>query len=236
MKIEIWIASTTHIDRQNEKMSKECLEWMAEQINSKYIPQLIEHNFDNQVWVLLYWEVFWLPDWEFALWVVFWIFESEKDENIYKNYEKNLVFSEYKKHFNKEKLIKLFLFNKIDTEESNIENIDNSNLDNIALLLEKYFNKTNVTLDWKVYFVKHFIAETNNLKIEIYPKDHFPEHFHIRSKDRKLNARFDLNTYEYISTKNWKITDKQIKQIKSFLENNPKIAELLKTEYIRLQW
>jgi len=232
MKIEIWIASTTHIDRQNEKMSKECLEWMARQINTKYIPQLIEHDFERQVWIILYWEVFLLPDWEFALWIVIWIFEDENEKNLYKNYEKNLVHSKYKKNFNKELLINSFLSNHID------ENISIKNQDeyNIALLLEQYLNKTSITSDWKVYFVKHFIAETNNLKIEVYPKDHYPQHFHVRSKERDLNARFNLETFEYISTKNWKITDKQKRQIKNFLETNPKIVEKLKTEYFRLQW
>jgi len=44
MKITTFIASTTHIDRNNDKMTKECLESMAEQINSKFLPLDVNHS------------------------------------------------------------------------------------------------------------------------------------------------------------------------------------------------
>ena len=233
MKIRIWIASTTHIDRQSQKMSKWCLEWMAEQINSKYIPQLVEHNFDNQIWINLYWEVFILPDWEFALWVVIWIFENDEERVPYLNYEKNLVFLEYRRYFKIDKLVDVFLSKKLESKLDIDIDVDWEN--DVAFLLEKFLNSTSVSPNWEVYNIKHFIAETNNLKIEVYPKDHYPPHFHVRSKDRKLNARFHLETFDYISTKSWKITDKQIKQIKKFLQNTPRVVEKLKWEYYRFQ-
>jgi len=55
------------------------------------------------------------------------------------------------------------------------------------------------------------------------------------SKERDLNARFDLKTFEYISTKYGKITTKQKKQIKSFLKNNPIVVKKLNLEYKRLK-
>lgn len=236
MIIQTWIASTTHLDRQNQKMSKEALEWMAEQINFKFIPQLIEHDFENQIWVLLYWEVFLLPDWEFWLWVVIWIFQNIEDKNIFKNYENNNVSNIYKKYFNVDEFVKLFLENKNREDNIQIEkDTDNDEL-NFANLLEKHLNSTSVTPSGDIYIIKRFVASTNWLKIEVYPKDHFPPHFHVVSKERDLNARFDLDSFDYISTKNWKITDKQKRQIKNFLETNPKIVEKLKNTYIRLQW
>jgi hypothetical protein len=41
--------STTHIDKQGEKMAKSALDSMAIQVNTKYIPQLIEHDWNRQV-------------------------------------------------------------------------------------------------------------------------------------------------------------------------------------------
>ena len=46
MKYITGIASTTHIDRQNECMAKSALDDMAIQIREKFIPQLEEHNPD----------------------------------------------------------------------------------------------------------------------------------------------------------------------------------------------
>lgn len=232
MKIDIAIASTTHIDKQNEKMSKWALEWMAEQINEKFIPQLIEHNFDNQIWILLYWEVFELPDWEFALWTVVWIFENFSESNFYKKGENNYLSDTYEKELNIQKLINMFKRNhKTEVGKNNIAKEG----DNVSSLLEKHLNSTSITPDWRIYTVKHFIASTNGLKIEIYPKDHLPAHFHVVSKERDLNARFDLKTFEYISTKYGKITTKQKKQIKSFLKNNPIVVKKLNLEYKRLK-
>ncbi len=58
MKITIGIASTTHIDRHNERMAKSALDGMAVQIKERFIPQLIEHDLNQHIGVGLYGEVF----------------------------------------------------------------------------------------------------------------------------------------------------------------------------------
>jgi len=58
MKIITGIASTAHIDRHNERMAKSALDSMATQIKEKFIPQLIEHDPNQHVGVILYGEFF----------------------------------------------------------------------------------------------------------------------------------------------------------------------------------
>jgi len=230
MNIKIWILSTTHIDRQNQRMAKSALDDMENQINTKYLPQLIEHDWDKRVGIVLYAEVFQLNDWEYALWWVIGIFENEAEREEYKIWAINNISLEYKHYLNIETLINMVDRNKPDTLKK--EDIDF----NVWNELEKYLNSTNIAPDWRVYHIKKFIAWFWWIKIELYPKDHDnPKHFHVISKQHNLNARFDLNTFEYISTKHWKITNKLKKQVKQFFLDNIMYIEKLKMEYKRMR-
>ena len=80
MKITTGIASTTHIDRHNERMAKSAIDGMAEQIKERFIPQLIEHDPKQHIGVVLYGEVFLLKDGEFALGIVSGIFENNEEK------------------------------------------------------------------------------------------------------------------------------------------------------------
>lgn len=234
MKIQTWIMSTTHIDKQWERMAKSALDDMALQINTKYIPQLIEHDWDRQVWIVLYAEVFQLNDWEYALWWVIGIFENEKEKEEFIVWSENIVTNKYKSFLNINNLIDLVDNNKKNSED-NKNTVEEQNTEYWDLL-RKYLNSTNVTPDGIVYKTKWYIWGFWSTDIVLYPKDHDnPAHFHVTSKQHNLNARFDLYTYEFISTKHWKITNKLKKQVKQFLLDNPKIVEKLMSEYERMR-
>ncbi len=78
------IASTTHIDRHNERMAKSALDGMAKQIKERFIPHLIEHDPNQHIGVILYGEVFRLKDGEYALGIVSGTFEDEHERERYK--------------------------------------------------------------------------------------------------------------------------------------------------------
>lgn len=230
MKIITGIASTTHLDRHFEKMSKMHLDDFALRINEVYIPQLIEHDWNRQVGVNLYGEVFQLADGEYALGVVSGEFENQSEKDLFKNGDPNTVANDYKKYLNIENLIKI---NKeiSDNQESNVAIPD---LD-LAQLLEIHLDSTSQLPNGDIYKTKRFIAGTDDLKVYIYPKDHLPAHFHVISKQRNIDARFDIYTLELINMKKGNIKNVDIKKIKNFFETNPLERKKLITEYERLQ-
>lgn len=229
MKIGIGIASTTHIDHHNERMAKSALDSMADQINKKYIPQLVEHNWNRHVGVLLYGEVFQLKDGEYALCVVTGLFENEDEKNEFKSGQSNKVWQNYKHYLNIEELSGLSNRKEPDLVSQNRIPV------NVADLLETHLDSTQVLPDGRVYKIKRFIVATGDLRIEAYPKDHEPSHFHVISKQRGINARFNIHSLELVNMKEGKIKKDDIKKIQDFFRKSPKILEKLKNEHKRLQ-
>lgn len=229
MKITTGIASTTHIDRHNERMAKSALEGMAEQIKKKFIPQLIEHDPNQHIGVILYGEVFQLKDGEYALGIVSGLFETNKEIEKFKTGQSNNVWHDYKKYLDIAELLKL---NK-QNYQSKQTSLTSKNT-NIADLIETHLDSTQVLPDGTVYKIKRFIASIGDLKIEVYPKDHNPQHFHVVSKQRKINARFSIKTLEHVNTKQGVISANDIKKIQNFFQTNPKILDFLKNEHSRL--
>ncbi len=230
MKIITGIASTTHIDRHNERMAKSALDSMAEQIKERFIPQLVEHDPDQHIGVILYGEVFQLKDGEYALGVVLGIFENNEEKETFKTGQPNNVWQDYKKYLDIDELLKLNEQNH-QTKQINFFSKDS----NIADLLETHLNSTQVLPDGTVYKIKRFIASTGDLRIEVYPKDHSPQHFHVISKQRKIDARFDIATLNLINTKQGSIQEKDIKKIQNFFNIFPDCLEKLRNEHARMR-
>lgn len=230
MKITTGIASTTHIDKHNERMTKTALDDMAIQINKKFIPQLIEHDPNQQSGVILYGKVFQLEDGEYALGFVSGIFENNKEKETFIIGHPNNVWREYKKYFD---ITELLLPSRKSQKTKNQTKHKSPNL-NIADLLETHLNSTRVMPDGTVIKIKRFIASTGDLKIEVYPKDHTPQHFHVISKQRNINARFDIVTLNLISTKKGSIKNNDIKRIKNLFSTNPIALKKLISEHTRL--
>ena len=230
MKIITGIASTTHIDRHNEQMAKSALNGMAEQIKERFIPQLVEHDPNQHIGVILYGEVFQLKDGEYALGIVSGIFENNKEKETFKTGRSNNVWQNYKKYLNIDELLKMNEKNH-QTRQTNSSSKDS----NIADLLETHLDSTQVLPDGTVYKIKRFIASTGDLRIEIYPKDHNPQHFHVISRQRKIDARFDIETLDLINTKSGNIQANDIRKIQNFFKAFPVYLEKLKTEHTRMQ-
>lgn len=230
MKIITGIASTTHIDRHNERMARSALDSMAEQIKERFIPQLVEHDPNQHIGVILYGEVFQLKDGEYALGVVSGIFKNNEEKETFKTGQPNNVWQDYKKYLDIDELLKLNEQNH-QTKQINFFSQDS----NIADLLETHLDSTQVLPDGTVYKIKRFIASTGDLRIEVYPKDHSPQHFHVISKQRKIDARFDIATLNLINTKQGSIQEKDVKKIQNFFKTFPDCLEKLRNEHARLR-
>lgn len=212
MKITTIIASTTHIDRHGERMAKSALDGMAEQINLKYIPLTVNHDRSKQIGVLLYGRVVPYDSGEFALLVVASQFEKETERSIYQVGKTNTVCQEYTSYLDGITIL--------EDHSSFLQDEPRKNK-NTADLLEIHLDSTKIDSSGQAYKIKELVASTGDLKVEVYPKDHFPPHFHVVSRQRGINARFDLETLDVLHVKKGKLRQKDIKKIKHFFEVYP---------------
>jgi hypothetical protein len=64
---------------------------------------------------------------------------------------------------------------------------------------------------------KQRIETIDHLEVIIYPNDHNPPHFHVKSKDLKIDAKFLIETGEFYKGE---ISSKDIKKIKAFYQSS----------------
>ena len=229
MKIITAIASTTHIDSHGERFAKSALDGMAKQIKESYIPHLIEHDPNKHIGAVLYGEVFQLGDNEYALGVVAGIFENDDERIMCESGKLNKLWATGKKHLDINKLLKMHANNGSKGHSKP------PSTRTLADLLETHLDSTKVLPDGKVYKIKRYIASVGGLRIEVYPKDHKHQpHFHVISKQRSINARFDLASLELINLKSGKIKQDDIKKIQNFFKLRPDKLEELRQEHRRL--
>lgn len=60
---------------------------------------------------------------------------------------------------------------------------------------------------------KERVETIEDLQVIIYPNDHNPPHFHVLSKNRKINAKFTIENCELISGN---MSSKNLKKIEAF--------------------
>ena len=212
-------------------MARSALESGARQIRKKYVPFLIEHDFDRQIGVLLNAKVAKLPDGEYGLFAVAGEFENEVERIAYKNGERNTVHKKYA-----EELEGIEERVSLTSAESPEATPAPRNL-NVAEQLAIHLDSTKVLDTGEVYKVKRYIASTGDLEIHVYPKDHpneNPGHFHIISKQRKIDARFNIDTLALLSHKNGSFTNSDLKKITNFFETHPDALKSLREEHHRL--
>lgn len=65
---------------------------------------------------------------------------------------------------------------------------------------------------------KRRVGVINDLELHIYSNDHNPPHFHVKTNDLGINAKFSIENCELLSGD---ISSKQLKRIKAFY-NSPK--------------
>ncbi|KKR05298.1 MAG: hypothetical protein UT33_C0011G0007 [Candidatus Peregrinibacteria bacterium GW2011_GWC2_39_14] len=64
--------------------------------------------------------------------------------------------------------------------------------------LTDIFPRLKVLDDGRVYEVKELIGKINALKFYIYPQDHNPPHFHVKSKNGDIDVSFRLDNGLYV--------------------------------------
>ena len=72
------------------------------------------------------------------------------------------------------------------------------------------------------------------MKVLIYPKDHYPPHFHVTSVQRNIDAQFSLDSLELIKDQRDNIKADDVKKIQSFFNLFKNQKEYLLKEYNRL--
>ena len=231
MKIITGIASTTHVDRHNERLTKRALEGMADQIKETLLPQLVNHDWNRLVGVILYGEVFQLDDGEFALGIVSGVFESQSEKESFKPEQSNTSWEFHRKHLDVDRLK---LLNARNHRRPNVGPEHGLLEQTLANKLEAHLDSTGVMPDGTVYKTKLLVTRVKDLRIEVYPRDHAPKHFHVISKQRGMNARFDIRTLELVSIKHGKISARDVKKVRHFFDTRPDMLEKLITEHSRM--
>jgi len=229
MKLITGIASTTHIDLHGDRLSKEGLENMAAQVNQKYIPLDFEHK-QIFIGVILCTKVRQLEDGEWGAFFVGGIFENEDERQKYKYGERNTIFQKY-----------LHLIDDIPTPKPKKANVMEKSkkvkqkltLSDIESALGNWIDKTQIWTDGSVYIIKALVVSMGELKIYVYT-DHNPAHFHVISKQRGIDARFDIQTLELISVKSGSIKSSDVKKIQAFFGLNKDMLDRLHTMHARL--
>lgn len=72
---------------------------------------------------------------------------------------------------------------------------------------------TDLVLNESNFAGKQQIGKIEHLEVHIYSNDHNPPHFHVKSNDLKINAKFLLKNGEYLSGE---ISPRDTKKIKAF--------------------
>ena len=84
-------------------------------------------------------------------------------------------------------------------------------------VLQIYFNYDEAMIDELLLepnlVEKERVAKIEDLEIVIYTNDHNPPHFHVKTKERNVDAKFSIETGEYLSGE---IDSKNLKRIKAF--------------------
>ncbi len=86
------------------------------------------------------------------------------------------------------------------------------------LQLDKHIKDANLA-------TKEHVESIKDLNIVIYSNDHNPPHFHVKSKDLKINAKFTIEDCMLMSGD---ISSKYLKRIKAFYDS-PKGKIVLQT-------
>lgn len=226
------IASTTHVDYHRQRMAKSLLDQFAEKIRAEYIPLLVNHDFSQQIGVNLAARVVELADGEYALLVVSGIFDDASEAAMFQVGAENTAYREYESVLDDiaDSVPALLAMASDDAPPEDV-----SQPQTIADQLELHLDSTEIAPDGSVYLIKRRIVSVGGLEIHVYPQDHEPPHFHVVSKQRKIDARFHIETLELISMKRGEIRQKETRQIQDFFQTHPDAWESLKTEYGKLQ-
>lgn len=91
-------------------------------------------------------------------------------------------------------------------------------------ILELYFDVASTANLEKGIKIKERIGTIRNMTIIIYSADHNPPHFHVISKDKEVDAKFKIESCDFISGT---IGSKDLKRIKAWY-NDIKVQIVMK--------
>ena len=101
-------------------------------------------------------------------------------------------------------------------------------------LLSNYLGLSDDSLNKHIkssgYATKERVATIKDLKIIIYSNDHNPPHFHVKSKDLKINAKFSIQDCSLISGE---VNSKNLKRITAFYSDPKMILEKIWSKRIQ---
>ena len=233
MYLQGGIASSTHVDQHGQRVDRSLLEDMASQINAQYVPLLIDHDFNRQVGVVLSAKLAALADGEYGLLVISGIFENEEEAESFQIFAPNTRWQDFERQLGEieEQVTVLIPPGHADTTE------DPEGLAGIAARLQTYLDSTEIMPDGSIYLVKRHITSVNDMEIYVYPKDHDPPHFHVVAGQRRrgFDARFHVETLEWLSYKYGSMRESDIRRIQDYFRRNPDDLATLRDEYERLR-
>ncbi|MCA9382564.1 DUF4160 domain-containing protein, partial [Candidatus Dojkabacteria bacterium] len=211
-------------------IDEKALKSASEQVNRKFLPLLLDHNPKKILGVNLYSQVYKLDPDRYALIVLSGIYETDCEKNKYKIGDKNITSEDNKYMYRKMIRKSIATFRN---ELSKIPSMKYKPPKTLEGEIEEYLNRTMVDDNGRVYEIRAYIDSTHDLRIEIFPRDHLenPPHFHIISKQRGINARFNVYTLEHIDTKKGKVSSNDVKKIKKFFEMHQDVYEKLLKKY-----
>jgi hypothetical protein len=215
------IGATTHVDLHGERFAPEAIDVFVESISKQYYPFLLDHQADKPVGALVSAKKFGFSDGEFGVALLIVFYTSKHAAVSFPAGRTNEQFGELQQLIDIDKLLKAH-DHKIARLEGSAPSLSPEEA------LEAYLSSHIVEEDGRVRVLKHFIAQYGDLKIEVYPADHKPAHFHVVSKQRGINVRFDLASLEVISSKQGKLRSKEAELIRQFLKSNPTVLSNLR--------
>ena len=91
-------------------------------------------------------------------------------------------------------------------------------------ILDRYYNSEDLDALIRGYIQKERVGVVGNIDIVIYTNDHNPPHFHVKTKDGTIDAKFKIEDGSFISGS---IGSNDLKKINAFY-NSPKTQVAMK--------
>lgn len=214
------IGASTHLDSHGERISAEALKRMADQVNSQYYPLLVNHEqAETPPGALVAAKCFELLDGETAMGILV---------GFHTTFASRLSFQIGKVNSNWKSYIDLIDVDLIIKQhEDRMKDYQSIEL-TVEERLSAYLSSHNLLGNGRLEARKHLVGRIKDLKIEVYPDDHLPAHFHVTSKQRGIDARFSIENLERLSSKHGKISSKDEKMVKQFFKVNPDALDYLR--------
>ena len=83
----------------------------------------------------------------------------------------------------------------------------------LSEIMSHYFSRDSIESYIPGYETRERVGTVNGMQVIIYSNDHNPPHFHVKTNDNRVNAKFKIENGEFISGE---ISSKDLKRIELF--------------------